>query len=173
MALKPDICSLDLNTMFSNGSVVVNPPDRVAEMAKAIYAAGVKPELEVFDSGDIHLGRDLIKQSHLKAPTIFQIVLGVKYGASADPATMHYMRSLLPDDCVWGGFGIGRMSFPMLAQAFILGGHVRVGFEDNVFLSKGVRAPDNAAMVEQAARIVRDLGGTIATPQDARRILGL
>lgn len=173
VALKPDLCSLDLNTMYSGRSVVINTPANVKIMAAAIKSAGVRPELEVFDSGDIHLARDLIASGDIAAPALFQIVLGIKYGAGASPETLGYMRSLLPPGSLWAAFGIGRYEFPMLAQAVLLGGHVRVGLEDNVYLEKGVLAPDNAALVAKAVRIVKDLGGTIATPRQARAILAL
>jgi uncharacterized protein (DUF849 family) len=173
VALKPEICSLDFNTMNSGASVVINTPTNLRLMAKKIVAAGVKPELEVFDTGDIHLALDLLKEGVLPPAPFFQLVLGVKYGANASAQTLMYLQSLLPRDAVWSAFGIGRFEYPMLAQSFLLGGHVRVGLEDNVFIEKGVLAPDNAALVQKAVRIVRDLGGSIATPREARQILGL
>ena len=173
VALKPDICSLDLNTMYSGSSVVINTPRNVARMAELIGGAGVKPELEVFDSGDIHLARALIADGVIATPALFQIVLGVRYGAAATPDAMRYMRSLLPGDAQWAAFGIGRWEFPMLAQAYLLGGHVRVGLEDNIYLEKGVLAPSNAALVDKAVRILRLLGGEVATPTQARDMLGL
>jgi len=169
--LKPDICSLDLNTMFSGSAVVINTPRNVTIMANAIYEAGVKPELEVFDTGDIHLGHALIKEGVLREPTLFQIVLGVKYGANASPQTLAYLTSILPNNSQWAAFGIGRMEYPMLAQAWLLGGHVRVGMEDNVYIEKGVLATDNAQLVTKAAHIIDELGGTIATTAQAREIL--
>lgn len=172
-ALRPDLCSLDLNTMFSNGSVVMNTPDVVTQMATAIIGAAVKPELEVFDSGDIVLAKDMIRKGVLGPRNFFQIVLGVKYSAPATPEALTYLKSLLPPDSVWSAFGIGASEFPMVANSFLLGGHVRVGLEDNVYVSRGVLARDNAQLVEKAARIVTDLGGVIATPSDARRMLGL
>ena len=135
--------------------------------------AGSKPELEVFDSGDIQLAKQLIKDGVLDSPALFQIVTGIRYGFEMTPQTMAYARSMLPPDAAWAGFGIGRMAFPMVAQAFLLGGHVRVGLEDAVMLSRGVMTPDNAAMVAKAVRIVDDLGGEIATPAEARAMLGL
>lgn len=173
IALKPDICSLDLNTMFSNGSAVINTPQAVTEMAAAIVAAGVKPELEVFDSGDIHLATDLLKRGALPSSPFFQIVMGVKYSASATPATLAYMKSILPEGSIFSAFGTGAAEFPMVAQSFLLGGHVRVGLEDNVYISRGRLARDNAELVEKAARILDDLGGSVATPSQAREILGL
>ncbi len=173
VALKPELCSLDLNTMWSGNSVVINTPKTVATMANAIYEAGVKPEFEVFDSGDIHLGRALLAEGTLKSPPLFQIVCGVRYGFAADPGALAYALTLLPEDAEWSAIGIGRMSFPFVAQSFLHGGHVRVGLEDAVYLRRGVKAPSNAAMVEKAARIVDDLGGELATPAEARRMLGL
>jgi uncharacterized protein (DUF849 family) len=173
VALRPDICSLDLNTMWSGSSVVINTPANVARMAQLIRESGVKPELEVFDSDDIHLAHKLLADGALAAPALFQIVLGVRYGFASSPATLAYARALLPPDAQWAAFGIGRMEFPMLAQAFLLGGHVRVGLEDNIYIAKGKLAPSNAALCEKAVRIVRDLGGEVATADEARAILGL
>jgi uncharacterized protein (DUF849 family) len=173
VALKPEICSLDLNTMWFGSAVVINTPANVAKMAKMIAAAGTRPELEVFDSGDIHLAHQLIADGVLKPPALFQIVMGVRYGFSPTPQTLAYAVSLLPPGSDWAAFGIGRMSFPMVAQSYLLGGHVRVGLEDNIYLNKGELAPSNAALVEKAVRIVTDLGGSIATVREAREILGL
>lgn len=171
--LRPDIATLDLNTMNSGAEVVINTPANVARMAKVIRAAGVKPEIEIFDSGDLHLAHDLIRDGVLEGPGLFSFVLGVKYGFSATPATMAYAAGQLPPDAVWTGFGIGRQAFPMVAQAWLLGGHVRVGFEDNLFIAKGQLARDNAELVARARQLVESLGGAIATPQEAREILGL
>jgi uncharacterized protein (DUF849 family) len=171
--LKPDVCSLDLNTMNSGPDVVINTPANVRKMAKAMNDAGVIPELEVFDSGDIHLARDLLADGTLKGPGLFTIVMGVKYGFASLPETLFYARSLLPPGAIWSAFGIGRAEFPMLAQTWLLGGHVRVGLEDNIYLSKGVLARSNAELVAKARRILDDLGATIATPDEARAIIGL
>lgn len=172
-ALKPDICSLDLNTMNSNPHIVINTPASVTEMAKRIYAAGVLPELELFDSGDVVLTKALLERDVFQLPVMIQLVLGVRYAAPADPATLLYLVSQLPVGSIWGAFGIGRQEFPILAQAFIMGGHVRVGLEDNVFISKGVLARDNAHLVEKGVSLIENLGGSIATAQEAREILGL
>jgi uncharacterized protein (DUF849 family) len=173
VALRPEICSLDLNTMFSGTSVVINTPANVRTMAAMIQEAGTLPELEVFDTGDIHLARDLIADGTLAKPALFQIVLGVKYGADASPRTLDYMRSLLPEGSRWAAFSIGRYAFPMLAQAYLLGGHVRAGLEDSIYLEKGVLAPDNASLVAKGARIVQELGGRLASAGEAREMLGV
>ena len=106
-------------------------------------------------------------------PALFQIVLGVRYGAIATPETLMYMKTLLPAGSHWGAFGIGRWEFPMLAQTWLLGGHVRVGLEDNIYLEKGVLAESNAVLVSKAVRILKELGGSVATPAQAREILRL
>jgi uncharacterized protein (DUF849 family) len=173
VALKPDIATLDLNTMWSGTAAVINTPENVTIMANEIQKAGSKPELEVFDSGDIQLANVLLEQGVLKRPALFQIVMGVRYGFISTPQTLIYAQSLLPMDATWAAFAIGRWEFPMLAQAWFLGGHVRVGLEDNVFNSKGVLAPSNAALCEKGARIIDDLGGELATPKQAREILNL
>jgi uncharacterized protein (DUF849 family) len=172
-ALKPDIATLDLNTMNSGGDVVINTKASVTRMARVINDAGVKPEIEIFDSGDLHMARDLMRDGVLQGPGLFSFVLGVHYGFSASPETMAYARSLLPPGAIWTGFGIGRHAFPMVAQAWLTGGHVRVGFEDNLFISKGVLANDNAQLVARARLIVESLGGAVASAREARVLLGL
>jgi uncharacterized protein (DUF849 family) len=171
--LRPEICTLDLNTMNSGGQVVINTPGNVRKMAARIRAAGVLPELELFDSGDCHLARDLIAEGVLQGPGLFSLVLGVKYGFDASSETMLYGRDLLPPGAIWSGFGIGRAEFPMVAQAWLFGGHVRVGMEDNLYMSKGVLAKTNAELVTRAADILRSMGATIATSADARTLIGL
>jgi uncharacterized protein (DUF849 family) len=171
--LRPDICTLDLNTMNSGGEVVINTPRNVRKMAARIRAAKVMPELELFDSGDCHLARDLIAEGALQGPGLYSLVLGVKYGFNASPETMMYGRDLLPPGAIWTGFGIGRSEFPMVAQAFLLGGHVRVGMEDNLYMSKGVLAKSNAELVTHAANILKSLGAAFASPAEARALLGL
>ncbi|MGF6597197.1 uncharacterized protein (DUF849 family) [Paraburkholderia sp. GAS448] len=173
LALSPDICSLDLNTMNSGADVVINTPKNVTRMAAVIRKAGVKPELEIFDSGDMHLALDLIKSGVLDGPGLWTFVMGVKYGFSASPESVMYARSLLPAGAQWAAFGVGRFEFPMVAQAWLAGGHVRVGLEDNIYISHGVLAESNAALVQRASDIVHSLGGELATAQEAREQLGL
>jgi len=172
LALKPDICSLDLCTMWSRTRAFMNVPEILAAMARLIRDAGVLPELECFDTGDIGLAKDFIKNGVLAAPALFQLVLGISYGAPATPEAMLHMRNLLPEGSRWAAFGISRQQFPMVAQAVLLGGHCRVGLEDNHYLEHGVFA-DNAALVEKAVRLMRILGAEPATPDEGREILGL
>jgi uncharacterized protein (DUF849 family) len=171
--LKPDICTLDLNTMNSGGEVVINTPRNVRKMAAIMRAARVLPEIELFDSGDCHLARDMFADGTLEGPGLFSLVLGVKYGFNPSPETMMYARGLLPPGAIWSGFGLGRTEFPMVAQAWLLGGHVRVGMEDNLYMSKGVLAKTNAELVTHAAGILRMLGAEIASAKDARAMLKL
>jgi uncharacterized protein (DUF849 family) len=131
------------------------------------------PELEVFETGHLLLAKRMIETGHIKTPSLFQICLGISWSQPATPEAMSYMRSLLPADCTWFAFGISLYQFPMVAQAVLLGGHPRVGLEDNLYLEKGKLAPSNAALVEKAAQIVTLLGDNVATPSDARAILGL
>jgi uncharacterized protein (DUF849 family) len=172
-ALKPDICTLDLNTMNSAGQVVINTPGNVRRMAKVINAAGVKPEIELFDSGDIALMHDLLKDGTLSSALVTTLITGVRYGFQPSPETVLYARDLLPADALFTAIGIGRATFQMAALSYLSGGHVRVGLEDAVYLDRGVLAPSNASVVEKARRIVEDLGGQIASPREAREMLGL
>lgn len=172
-ALRPDVCSLDLNTMNSGGDVVINTPANVRKMAGVIRGAGVMPELEIFDSGDLNMALDFMREGVLDGPGLWTFVLGVKYGFAPTPETIFYARNLLPQGAHWSAFGIGRAEFPIVAQAWLAGGHVRVGLEDNIYLEKGVLAPNNAALVAKARDIVKSLGGEIASSSEARAVLGL
>jgi 3-dehydrocarnitine:acetyl-CoA trimethylamine transferase len=172
-ALRPEICTLDLNTMNSGGQVVINTPDSVRRMASVIRKAGVKPEIELFDSGDIALLGDLIADGTLESAPLCSVVMGVRYGFQPSPETLLYARSLLPEGAVFTGVGIGRHVFGMATQSYLAGGHVRVGIEDGLYLSRGVLAPSNAAMVVKVRAIVEALGGDIASAAEARDLLGL
>jgi len=171
--LRPEICTLDFNTMWSGQASVINAPWNLEKMAERIYAANVKPEIEIFDSGDLHMAKDFIARGIIKTPLMVQIVLGVRFGAVANPETMAYLASQLPTNTEWAAFGIGRMAFPMLAQAFLLGGHVRIGMEDTAYIRKGEHCTSNAQLVEKSVSIIDSLGGAIATPDEARSILGI
>jgi uncharacterized protein (DUF849 family) len=171
--LKPDICSLDMGSMNMGSYAFINTPAILEAMAVAIRDAGVRPELEVFEAGHLLLAKRLIETGHVKTPSLFQICLGISWGQPATPEAMTYMRSLLPADCTWFAFGISLHQFPMVAQAVLLGGHPRVGLEDNLYLAKGKLAPSNAALVDKAAKIIEILGDNVATPAEARHILGL
>ena len=171
--LKPEICSLDMGSMNMGPHVFVNTPPHLEAMALAIRDAGVLPELEVFETGHLLLAKRMIESGHINAPGMFQICLGIAWAQPATPEAMSYMRSLLPANSPWFAFGISLYQFPMVAQAVLLGGHPRVGLEDNIYLEKGKLAPSNAALVEKAGKIIEILGDIVATPADARAILGL
>jgi 3-dehydrocarnitine:acetyl-CoA trimethylamine transferase len=171
--LKPEVCSLDVGSMNFGEHVFVNTPAHLRKMAEAIRKTGTKPELEVFDLGHIRLARRLVEDGLVAPPPLFQICLGIPWGAPATPETMLAMRSNLPAGAIWAGFGIGATQFPMVAQAVLLGGHVRVGLEDNLYLRRGVLAPSNGALVERAAAIIDQLGEQPASAQEARSILTL
>jgi uncharacterized protein (DUF849 family) len=173
LELKPDICSLDMGSLNMGPHVFINTPSHLEAMAVAIREAGVLPELEVFETGHLLLAKRMIESGHIKPPGMFQICLGIAWGQPASPEAMSYMRSLLPANSPWFAFGISLHQFPMAAQAVLLGGHPRVGLEDNLYLGKGKLAPSNAALVEKAGKIIDLLGDNLATPSDARQMLGL
>jgi uncharacterized protein (DUF849 family) len=171
-ALRPDICTLDCGSMnFGEGnSVVINTPHVLRVMAKRVLELGVKPEMEVFDTGQLWFAKTMYEEGLVADPPMYQICLGIPYGAPADTAHMKAMADAMPPGAVWAGFGISRMQMPMVAQAVLLGGHVRVGLEDNLYLERGVHA-SNGQLVEKAIRIVRDMGARTLDPTEARKLL--
>jgi uncharacterized protein (DUF849 family) len=171
--LRPEICSLDCGSMNFGPHVFINTPAHLADMAARAKASGTKPEIEVFEMGHIELGRKLVADGLIGAPPLFQICLGISFGAPATPETMLAMRNNLPRGAVWSAFGIGRMQFPLVAQTVLFGGHVRVGLEDNLYLSRGRLAASNAELVARAVEIIRLIGGDIASPSEARAIFEL
>lgn len=172
--IKPDICSLDFNTMNRGPErITINSIDTVKRMLDAIKTTPTKPELELFDSGDVHIALDLMKKGLLPSDPLWQICLGVKWGWEASPQSLIYAQGLLPRDSTWSSFGIGPWEMPIVAQSWIMGGHVRVGLEDNIYIEKGVLAKSNAELVTRAVDIVKNLGGRIASTTEARNILKL
>jgi uncharacterized protein (DUF849 family) len=173
VAIRPEVCSLDVATMNFGEQVFMNTPAHLRVMADASRSAGVKPEIEVFEAGHILLAARLIEQGHLLAPAHFQFCLGIEWSMPATPQAIALMRSLLPAGSTWSAFGVGRQQFPVVAEAVRQGGHVRVGLEDNLYLEAGVFAPDNAALVAKAVALVDAEGARAATPAEARQLLGL
>lgn len=172
--LKPDLCSLDFNVMHHAGnSMRVNFKPVLKEMAIRIRDAGTKPEIECFDSGDVRIVQDFQKDGLIEERPLWQFAMGVKYGWDHTPEAVSYARNLLPPDALWSAFGIGKEEMPMVANTWLLGGHVRVGLEDNIYLSKNVLAKSNAELVTKGRRIVEDLGGTLANYAETRALLGL
>jgi uncharacterized protein (DUF849 family) len=174
---RPEIASLDVSTgnqvEGDREFVYLNTTRTLRQMADRFRELGVKPELEVFQAGDLLFAKDLVKEGRIVGPPMYQFVLGVKWGAPADLATVQYMQGLLGDpDAHWTAMGIARDEFPMAAQSVLLGGNVRVGLEDNLYLKRGVFA-SNGQLVERAVKLLDILGCEAATPEDARDMLGL
>jgi uncharacterized protein (DUF849 family) len=171
--LLPDICTLDCGTLnFGDGNTIyVSTPQQLRAGAQRITELGVKAELEIFDTGHLWFAKQMIKEGLLVDP-LFQLCLGIPWGAPADTTTMKAMVDNLPSDAVWYGFGIGRMQMPMAAQSVLLGGNVRVGLEDNLWLEKGVLAT-NGQLVERVSEILTRLGARILTPAEGRAKMNL
>ncbi len=170
--LRPEICTLDVGTFNFGETIFVNTPGHLRVMAKRIKELKVKPEMEVFELGHIEFAKKLIAEELIDGSPMFQICLGIPHAAPALPEVLSIMRNQLPDNACWGAFGISRWEFPIVAQAVSHGGNVRVGLEDNLYLSKGEFA-SNTQLVEKAMRIVREVGGEPVEPRRAREILGL
>jgi uncharacterized protein (DUF849 family) len=172
----PEIASLDVTTGNQvEGSleyVYLNTTRTLRAMARLFRDLGVKPELEAFQAGDVLFANQLVTEGLVDGPPLYQLVLGVKWATPADTRSMIYLKDLLPAGAVWAGFGIGRQQMPMAAQAVLLGGNVRVGLEDNLYLDRG-RFATNGQLVERAVRIIEDIGESVATPAEARSLLRL
>ncbi|MEW1671548.1 3-keto-5-aminohexanoate cleavage protein [Streptomyces albidoflavus] len=172
--LLPDICTLDCGSLnFGDGSnLYVSTPDMLRAGARRIQELGVRPELEIFDTGQLWFAKQLLAEGLLDAPTVFQLCMGIPWGAPADPGVLQSMVNMLPDGARWASFALGRMQMPWVAQSILLGGHVRVGLEDNLYLGKGNKAT-NAQLVERAVTLTESIGARVATPDEARATLGL
>jgi uncharacterized protein (DUF849 family) len=173
--LRPEICTLDCGTMnFAAGGdyVMVNTPGMLREMARRVRELGVRPELEVFDTGHLVMVKQMIGDGLIDPPPLIQLCTGIPYGAPDDPGTLLAMRNQLPVDAVFSAFSIGRMQLPFVAMAALIGGNVRVGLEDNLMLERGVNAT-NAQLVERAVQILRAMNVRILTAAEVRAKLGL
>jgi uncharacterized protein (DUF849 family) len=174
--IRPEMCSIDVVTQNQMDGdkeyVYLNTAPTLRGMAKRFQEFGVKPEIEVFAPGDILLANKMLEDGYFDLPPMYQIVTGTRWGLPSTPETLIYMRNLLPEGANWAAFGLGRMQMPMVAQSVLLGGNVRVGLEDNLYLSRGVFAT-NGQLVERATRIINDLGYEVATPEEARDIMGI
>jgi len=172
--LKPDICSLDVASMNFGEWNMVNSPAILRDMARMIQAADVKPELEVFDTGHVRLAAQMCADGDITDPhPLFQFCLGISWGAPASSDAMALMRDLAPTNAVWASFGISRHEMPMVGAATLLGGHCRVGLEDNLYISRGKLASGNAELVSRAVQIVESLGEEVASVDQACEILGI
>ncbi|CDF57258.1 3-keto-5-aminohexanoate cleavage protein [Thermobrachium celere] len=171
--LRPEMATLDAGTINFGDEVFVNSFPSLINFAKKMKEFNVKPEIEVFDRGMVENAKRLLKMGLLEAPLHFDFVLGVPSGMPADIDSLTYMVRSLPEGSTWTVAGIGRYQLPMAVYAILLGGHVRVGLEDNIYYNKGELAKSNAQLVERVVRIAKELGREIATPQEARRILNI
>ena len=173
-ALLPEICTLDCGTMnFALGDyVMTNTPSTLRAMASQVQALGVRPELEVFDAGHLVFVKQLIKEGLIDDPCMIQLCMGIAYGAPDDPLTLTALVNQMPPGAIFSAFSIGRHQLPYAAMAALMGGNVRVGLEDNLFLDRGVLA-SNGQLVERAATIVTAMGARVLSPAEARRKLKL
>ncbi len=174
ITLDPEMATLDCGTCnFGGDDIFVNTENAIIDFAEKMNARGIKPEVEVFDKGMIDMANRLSAKGIIKTPMHFDFVMGVNGGISGEARDLVFMAGSIPPGSTWTAAGVGRYEFPMAVMAIIMGGHVRVGFEDNVYLSKGVMAKSNGELVEKAVRLAKEFGREIATPAEARAILGL
>lgn len=172
LSLRPDICSIDFNTMhMGNQGVRINHMRVIRQMLESVQSVGTIPELEIFDSGDLRIAKEFLDQGVIKGKPFWQFAMGVKYGWEASVNTLIYAHNQLPGNSTWSAFGIGKQEMPMVAQTMLMGGHVRVGMEDNIYLNKGVLAQTNAELVTAAKNIITLLGGEVASYEDTKKIL--
>jgi 3-keto-5-aminohexanoate cleavage enzyme len=171
LSLKPEMCSLDIGSMNFFDRVFLNPPTWGQVAAQRLQAAGVKPEIEVFDTGHIAQAIDLITRGLIDPPPWFQLCMGIKWGIPATEENLKFMVGQLPTEARWSVLGVGKHQGAMLAQAVQMGGNIRVGFEDNLYLKKGVLAKGNAELVEMAVALVHEHGRQVAAPDEARKML--
>jgi uncharacterized protein (DUF849 family) len=172
--LRPEICTLDCGTMnFAEGDyVMTNTPSMLREMARQVQALGVRPEIEVFDTGHLVFAKQLHAEGLIDDPMLIQLCMGIPYGAPDDPGTLLALVNRLPPGCVFSAFSIGRMQLPYVAMAALVGGNVRVGLEDNIWLEKGVKAT-NGALVERAVTILEAMNARVLGPDEVRERLRL
>jgi len=174
ITLNPEMATLDCGTCnFGGDEIFINTENMIIDFAQKMTARGIKPEIECFDKGMIDTAIRMNKKGIIPSPMHFDFVLGVNGGISAEPRDLVFMAGTIPAGSTWTAAGIGRAQFPIAVQAIIMGGHVRVGFEDNIYVEKGVLAKSNGELVEKAVRLAKELGRQIATPNEAREILGL
>jgi uncharacterized protein (DUF849 family) len=172
--LRPELASYDCGTMnWMHRAVFMNTPQFLEKLGKTMQEYNVKPEIEIFDTGMIYNAIYYLKQGVLKAPPHFQFVLGAPGGLAATIDNLVFLKNLMPEDSTWSALGIGKAHIPIMLATLALGGHVRVGFEDNVMFAKGQLAESNAQLVRRAAELIRISGNEVATPEDAKKILNI
>ncbi|MCQ6264063.1 3-keto-5-aminohexanoate cleavage protein [Fictibacillus sp. WQ 8-8] len=170
--LLPEICTLDCGSLNFGDQLYISPTDWLRKQAKLIQQCGVKPELECFDTGHLLFAKQLVNEGLIDGDPMFQFCLGIPWGADCDAETMLYMREKLPENSHWSAFGIGRHQIPAAVQSMLLGGNIRVGLEDNLYLEKGTLAT-NAQLVDKTVTIIENIGVRPMTPKEARQHLGL
>lgn len=174
ITLNPEMATLDCGTCnFGGDEIFVNTENMIKDFGEKMIARNIKPEVEVFDKGMIDMAIRLNKKGYIKSPMHFDFVMGVNGGISGEPRDLLFMVQSIPAGSTWTVAGIGRFEYPMAAMGIIMGGHVRVGFEDNVYIEKGVLAKSNGELVDKVVRFAKELGREVATPAEARKILGL
>lgn len=173
LSLRPELASFDAGSVNTPAGVFLNPPEFLDALAARALELGVKPELESFDAGHVATCLRYLAEGKLRAPLHFQFVLGAPYGMPATAESLVYLTGMIPGDATWSVIGIGRAQTPMAALAIVMGGHARVGLEDNIYFAKGELATSNAQLVERVVRLAGELGREVATPTDAREILEL
>ena len=173
LELKPELASFDAGSINLGNSVFINSPEFLESAAKKMKDIGVKPELEIFDLGMVITCQRMKNEGKLAEPFHFQFVLGTPWGAPATPESLLHLHQHIPQNSTWSVIGIGKGHLPMSMMALIMGGHIRVGMEDNIYYSRGVLAKTNAQFVERIVRIAGEYGREVATPDEARRILSL
>ncbi|OFZ78612.1 MAG: 3-keto-5-aminohexanoate cleavage protein [Bdellovibrionales bacterium RIFOXYD1_FULL_53_11] len=173
LGLKPEMASLNMGTLNFGDDVFLNHPRDIVGLAAKMKEYGVMPELETYEAGMVETSLRLAKVGILREPLHFQFVLGVPGGMSGELGNLIHMVSLLPAGVHWAVAGIGRYELPLSIHAILMGGHVRVGFEDNIYYSRGVVARSNAQLVERIARISREAGREVASPAQARKLIGI
>jgi 3-keto-5-aminohexanoate cleavage enzyme len=173
LTLKPEVASFDAGSINLGGSVFMNSPEFLEQAAEKMRAAGVKPELEIFELGMLLTCLRMRDEGKLDQPLHFQLVLGTPWGAPATPRSLIYLLDYIPEDATWSVIGIGKGHLPMSLMAMVMGGHIRVGMEDNIYYSRGVLAKTNAQFVERIVRLAREYSREVATPDEARGMLRL
>ncbi len=172
--LNPEMATLDCGTLnFGGDEIFENTENTIKYFGKRMIERGIKPELEVFDKSMIEMALRLEKKGYIQKPMHFDFVMGVNGGIGGSLRDFVFLRGSIPSDATYTVAGLGRYEMPLAAAAIIDGGHVRVGFEDNVYVSKGVLAKSNGELVQKVVRLARELGREIATPAEAREILSL
>lgn len=172
--LKPELASYDAGTMnWQHRTVFENRPEFLEKLARKMQEVDVKPEIEIFDTGMIYNAMYYADKGLIDSPMLFQFVLGAPGGMAATVKNLLHLKETIPEGSIWSAFGIGKAHLPIMYATLALGGNIRVGLEDNIYYSKGVLAKSNAELVERAVRVIEEFGKQVATPDDAREILGL